>query len=257
MITKALRSLTAFIVEDELQSRNHLHSLLTDYCPHVSIQGMAETLDDGIALFKQFQPELIFLDIELGEASGFDLLTAIGQQPYAVIFTTAHEKYGIRAIKFSALDYLLKPIQPKELVAAVQKAKEHQHLKGSTIQVQQLLKEIHTKIGQEKIIAIPQSREIRFIQVSDIVYCISSNNYTTLVLQTGEKLLASKGIYYFDDLLVPTGFLRTHQSYLVNTRFIRSLKKEQELELTDRTLIPIAKLKISEVKKAMLGKSSF
>lgn len=246
--------MTAIVVEDELQSRKHLQSLLGEYCPDVSIVGMAGTLDDGISLFHQFEPELIFLDIELGEESGFDLLTKIGNRPYSVIFTTAHEKYGIRAIKFSALDYLLKPIEPQELISAVQKAKAQQHLKGSASQVQQLLQEIHTKIGQEKIIAIPQSREIRFIQVSDILYCISSNNYTTLVLQTGERLIASKGIYYFDELLAPTGFLRTHQSYLVNTRFIRSIKKEQELELVDRTIIPVAKLKIGEVKKVMLGK---
>lgn len=246
--------MTAIIVEDELQSRNQLHSLLMTYCPDVSILGLAGNLGDGILLFSQVKPELIFLDIELGDELGFDLLTQIVGQPYSVIFTTAHEQYGIRAIKFSALDYLLKPIQPQELIAAVKKASEYKLLKGSTFQVQQLLQEINTKIGQEKMIAIPQSREIRFIQVSDIVYCVSSNNYTTLVIQSGEKLLASRGIYYFDDLLLPTGFLRTHQSYLVNSRYIRSIKKEQELELIDKTLIPIAKLKISEVKRVLLGR---
>lgn len=246
--------MTAIIVEDELQSRKHLHSLLAEYCCNVTLVGTAGRLEDAVSLFNQLKPELIFLDIEIGDDLGFDLLTQIGDQPYSVIFTTAHEQYGIRAIKFSALDYLLKPIQPQELVAAVQKAKNYQHLKGSSGLVQQLLQEIHTKIGQEKMIAIPQSREIRFIQVSDIVYCVSSNNYTTLVIQSGEKLVASRGIYYFDDLLLPTGFLRTHQSYLVNPRYIRSIKKEQELELIDKTHIPIAKLKISEVKKALLGR---
>jgi len=246
--------LTAIIVEDESQSRNQLHSLLLEYCPNVMLLGFAGNLEDGVSFFNQKKPELIFLDIELGDELGFDLLTQIGDQSYSVIFTTAHEQYGIRAIKFSALDYLLKPIQPQDLVVAVKKAKEHQQLKGSSYQVQQLLQEINTKIGQEKMIAIPQSREIRFIQVCDIVYCVSSNNYTTLVIQSGEKLLASRGIYYFDDLLLPTGFLRTHQSYLVNPKYIRSIKKEQELELIDKTLIPIAKLKIGEVKRTLLGK---
>ncbi len=246
--------MTAIIVEDELQSRNQLCSLLSDHCPMIEVKGMAETVSAGLALFTRNQPDLIFLDIELGHESGFNLLTQLKDQPYSVIFTTAHEQYGVRAIKFSALDYLLKPIQPTELVAAVQKAAAIQHLKGQGKQVEQLLSELNTKIGQEKVIAIPQSREIRFIPVSSIMYCVSSNNYTSLFLQSGEKLVASKGIYYFDELLMPTGFLRTHQSYLVNSRYIKSIKKEQELELSDQAIIPISKLKISEVKKALLGK---
>lgn len=246
--------MTTIIIEDELQSRNQLDSLIKEYCPTVQVLGMASNIKEGLTLFQQFSPALIFLDIELGAESGFDLLTQIGSHPYQVIFTTAHERYGVRAIKFSALDYLLKPIQPSELIQAVLKATELTQLKGSGVQVQHLLKELHTNIGQEKMIAIPQSREIRFLQVSEIVYCAASNNYTTIYLKSGEKLVASKGIYYFDELLQPTGFLRTHQSYLVNTRYIRSIKKEQELELIDHTLIPIAKLKLSEVKKMMLGK---
>ncbi|MFW2477409.1 MAG: LytR/AlgR family response regulator transcription factor [Sediminibacterium sp.] len=246
--------MTAIIIEDELQSRNQLDSLIKEYCPTVEVVGMASSVKEGMDLFQRFSPALIFLDIELGTESGFDLLTQIGNHPYQVIFTTAHERYGVRAIKFSALDYLLKPIEPSELMRAVLKATELAQPKGSGAQVQHLLKELHTQIGQEKMIAIPQSREIRFLQVSDIVYCAASNNYTTIFLKTGEKLVASRGIYYFEDLLQPTGFLRTHQSYLVNTRFIRSIKKEFELELFDHTLIPIAKLKLSEVKKVMLGK---
>jgi two-component system, LytTR family, response regulator len=223
--------LTAIIIEDELQSKNQLHSLILEYCPSVSILGSARTVEEGYTLYKDSVPALIFLDIELGDESGFDLLTLIGDQPYSVIFTTAHEQYGIRAIKFSALDYLLKPIQPSELISAVQKAHSYHRLNGNAMQVQHLLKELNTKMGQEKMIAIPQSSEIRFIQVSDIIYCTSSNNYTTLFLQSKEKLIASKGIYYFDDLLLPTGFLRTHQSYLVNPKYIRSIKKDQALEL--------------------------
>lgn len=246
--------MTAIIIEDELQSRIQLTALIQEYCPSVTVLGFASGVDEAYECYIQQAPELLFLDIELGPASGFDLLGKIGHRPYCVIFTTAHEQYAVRAIKFSALDYLLKPIQPSELVAAVQKAYAYHPSSGHSTQVQHLLRELHTKIGQEKMIAIPQSREIRFIQVSDIVYCSSSNNYTTLFLQSKEKLIASKGIYYFDDLLIPTGFLRTHQSYLVNPRYIRSIKKEQELELVDKSIIPIAKLKIADVKKALMGR---
>lgn len=246
--------MTAIIIEDELQSRHQLESLLHQHCPSINIVGDGSCVEEGVALYQALRPELIFLDIELGESLGFDLLTIIGDQPYSVIFTTAHEQYGIRAIKFSALDYLLKPIEPKELIKAVRKAEDFKNLYQHSDRVKHLLQELNTKIGQEKNIAIPQSREIRFIPISDIVYCTSSNNYTTVILQDGEKLLASKGIYYFDELLVPTGFIRTHQSFLVNIKYIRSIKREQEIELHDKSVIPIAKLKMGEVRKTLLGK---
>lgn len=246
--------MTAIIIEDELQSKNHLESLLLNHCPFIHIVGVASSVKEGFILYCTLKPELIFLDIELGESLGFDLLTLIGDQSYSVIFTTAHEQYGIRAIKFSALDYLLKPIEPSELIKAVQKAEHFKNLYYSSDQVKHLLEELNTKIGQEKNIAIPQSREIRFIPISDIVYCKSSNNYTTVILRDTEKILASKGIYYFDELLVPTGFIRPHYSYLVNIKYIRSIKREQEIELYDKSVVPISKLKLVEVRKILLKK---
>lgn len=246
--------MTAIIVEDELQSCKQLQALLCEYCPDIVVLGKASYVNDAFTLFLSKCPDLIFLDIELGEETGFDLLNMIGNKPFAVIFTTAHEQYGIRAIKFSALDYLLKPVQPTELLLAVQKAVEQQRLYGNNAQqIKQLMQQLQQKAGQEKIITVAQSRELRFLQVADIMYCASSNNYTNIFMLDGEKLTASKGIFYFDDLLQPTGFLRVHQSYLVNPKYIRSIKREQELELQDKTIVPVSRLKLAAVRSALLG----
>ncbi len=177
--------------------------------------------------------------------------------PYSVIFTTAHEKYGIRAIKFSALDYLLKPIQEEELVIAVQKARDIQLHSGKNQQIDHLLELLQQKAGQEQTIAIPLSRELRFIQLCDIIQVIASNNYSIVELENKEQLTVSKGIYHFDKLLLPAGFIRVHQSHIVNPRFIRSLHKKDhatQLKLSNHVMIPVSRLKVEQVKAALLKK---
>lgn len=249
------RSLTAIIVEDELQSQTHLKALMQEVCPEVYVVGIAKTVDTGVALFKQHQPDLLFLDIELGNASGFDLLTQIAAFSYRVIFTTAFDQYGVRAIKFSALDYLLKPIRPDELRQAVQKASHFYSSESASLRIQHLLDQLHQQKGQEKTLAIAQGRELVFVPVADILFCQASNNYTTLFLAQGTKLVSSKGIFHYDELLSPAGFLRAHQSYLVNPRYVRSLHTEQYLVLQDGTRIPVARLKMSLVRQALLDRS--
>lgn len=245
----------AIIIEDEAKSKAHLEILLHKHCRNIEVCGTAASVREAIALYDQYAPELLLLDIELGKESGFDLLMQLGQQNFSVIFTTAHEQYGIRAIKFSAIDYLLKPIQPKELTNAVEKAITQRNLKGYEQQIQHLLNQLSQKSTRESTIAIPQSRELRFVQVSDIMQCIASNNYTHLILKSGEKLTASKGIVHFDRLLHPVGFIRTHQSHLVNPTFIHSIRtKDQihELQLTDGSMIPISKRNMAEVRQKLL-----
>jgi two-component system, LytTR family, response regulator len=245
-------SLTAIIVEDEIQSQAHLQALLTSFCPEVRLLAVASTVKEGIQLFQLHRPDLLFLDIELGTASGFDILTQIAPASYHVIFTTAFDQYGVRAIKFSALDYLLKPIQLNELRQAVEKALLHHFSSTSSQCIQHFLDQLHQQKGQEKTLAIAQGREHIFIQVSDIKFCEASNNYTTLHLQQGNKLVSSKGIFHYDELLSPIKFFRVHQSYLVNLRYVRSLHTEQYLLLQDATRIPVARLKMPLVRQALL-----
>jgi two-component system LytT family response regulator len=244
--------LTAIIVEDEVQSLNHLQILLKQLCPQLQLQGTAGSVQEGFELFHQTKPDLLFLDIELGTESGFDLLSRLSTYTYRVIFTTAFDQYGVRAIKFSALDYLLKPIDPCELSLAVDKAINQHLYSAAPLRINHLLDQLQVQSGREKTIAIAQGRELIFIQIADILYCQSSNNYTTFFLRTGEKLVSSKGIFHYDELLTPLQFLRVHQSYLVNLRYIRSLHTEQYIVLHDKTQIPVARLKMALVRKALL-----
>lgn len=244
--------MTAIIIEDELKSLQYLIKLLGSHCPFISIVGSGASIQQGIDLYKTHQPDLIFLDIELGLENGFDLLHELRNTSYSVIFTTAYDCYGIRAIKFSALDYLLKPIDPLELIQAVNKALHHHHRLGASHQIQHLLDQLERKNGQEKTIAIPQSKELLFQSVSDIIYCEASNNYTTIHLKEGEKLVSSRGIFHYDELLSPLGFMRVHQSYLVNPSYIKSLNRDQCLLLKNRSVIPVARLKMALVRKRMM-----
>ena len=194
----------AIIIEDEYHSQVQLKSLITKYCTDVTILGVAETVNLGQKLFYEKRPDTIFLDIELGGESGFKILESIKDYSFSVIFTSAHEKYSLRAIKFAALDFLLKPIQINELVLAVEKAKNN-HIKfNQSKQLDLLLENLKSETYSYQTIAIPQSREIRLLKISQILYLESSNNYTTIHTTESEKLIVSKGIYYFDELFYLT-----------------------------------------------------
>lgn len=242
----------AIIIEDEHHSQVQLKSLITKYCSDVSILGVAETVNLGQELFYEKRPDTIFLDIELGGESGFKILESIKDYSFSVIFTSAHEKYSLRAIKFAALDYLLKPIQINELVLAVEKAKNN-HIKfNQSKQLDLLLENLKSDTNYYQTIAVPQSREIRLLKLSEILYLESSNNYTTIHTTESEKLIVSKGIYYFDELLSTSGFIRTHQTYLVNKHFIKGIVSTNELVLFNNVRIPISKQKLSFVKETVM-----
>lgn len=242
----------AIIIEDEYHSQVQLKSLIAKYCSDVSILGVAETVNLGKELFYEKRPDTIFLDIELGGDSGFKLLESIKDHSFSVIFTSAHEKYSLRAIKFAALDYLLKPIQIHELVLAVEKAKNKHVRHNQSKQLDILLENLKSETYCYQTIAVPQSREIRLLKISQILYLESSNNYTTIHTTESEKLIVSKGIYYFDELLSNSGFIRAHQTYLVNKYYIKGIVSTNELALLNNARIPISKQKLSFVKEELL-----
>jgi two-component system LytT family response regulator len=245
--------LKALIVEDEYQSQIQLDSAIKKYCPEISITGIADNIDQAVSLFLEHRPEIIFLDVNLGTESGFDLLEKIQGIPYSVIFITAYEEYALKAIKFSALDYLLKPIVHTELIASVQKAKKFKISDYNKVQLKNLLNNLNLKNEIEPTIAVPQSQEIILLKISQIIYLEAANNYTLIYSTTNEKLIISKGIYYFQELLGETGFIRVHQSYLVNQNYIRSIRKDSTLELMNKKIVPISKLKIAQVREILLS----
>ena len=215
----------AIIVDDEHSNVENLTTLLGNYCPRVNVVATAMDIDTAAGLVDQYQPDVLFLDILMGVVTGFDLLKLLPDKNFEVIFITAFDKYGIEAIKFAALDYLLKPVAISELVLAVNKAEEKLKDKEKNQQLNFLLNHAGSKAAPSKI-ALPQLHEIRYVTISDIVRCEADNSYTFFHLSNGERILVSRSIKEYTDMLKPIGFLRTHQSHLVNIAFVKSWLKE-------------------------------
>jgi two-component system LytT family response regulator len=245
------RLLKSILVDDEPHNISNLLHLLESYCPEIEVAGTANTVQEAIDLLHLNAVDLIFLDIDLGSETGFDLLKKINRQNFEVIFVTAFSEYGIKAIKFSAIDYLLKPVQPDELQIAVKKAVEKNNTKTQNKQIQSLLQILQNQQAKEMHrIALPSSKETRLVSPEDIVRCESNNNYTRFHLRNGEILLISRPIYEYESLLNDYGFIRCHQSHLVNKAFIKSLLKTDQglLLLENGEHIPVSKMKKDLVK---------
>lgn len=233
----------ALIVDDEQSNIENLSKLLKTYCPRVVLAGSANTLDAAIEEIGLAQPDLIFLDIQLGEQSGFELLKQLPAKDFEVIFVTAFDKYGIEAIKFAALDYLLKPVEIPELVLAVNKAEDKLIAKQKTQQLNFLLSHLRNEEAAPVKIALPQLHEIRYVFINDIIRCEADNSYTLFYLANNDKIMVSRSIKEYSELLKPIGFLRTHQSHLVNSLFVKSWIREDggALLLNNGIKIPVSK----------------
>lgn len=246
----------AVLIDDEPHNLRNLQALLSAYCPQVEVCAVALNAEAGRAALYAHRPELLFLDIQLPQQDGFTLLRSLATYDFEVIFVTAYDQYAIQAMRLAAVDYLLKPVDISELQAAVAKADRQRRLKAQSGQVEQLMQWLQSQSRTEaQTIALATTQETRFVRVSEIVRCESSNNYTTVVLADGTTVLVSKPIYEYDELLRGYGFLRCHQSHLVNKAFVRSWRKEYGdfLVMTDGNQVPISRGKKETVKRALQG----
>lgn len=244
----------AVLIDDELNNLNNLRALLETYCPQIEVCAMAQTAEQGKAALYTHQPDLLFLDIQMPDQDGFSLLSSLTKYEFEVIFVTAYDQYAIQAMRFSAVDYLLKPVDIIELQAAVTRAQKQRQLKVQNKQVTHLMQWLEAQSRKEDLqIALSTTQETRFVKTNEIIRCESSNNYTTFFLSDKTNLLVSKPIYEYDELLSDYGFLRCHQSHLVNQSYIKSWQKEYGdfLLLTDGTQVPISRGKREVVKKAL------
>lgn len=238
--------INAVIIDDEINNIDNLEGLLKKYCPQVQVTGTAMNADEGITLIKKLQPKLIFLDIQMPGKNGFDMLSDLPDHNFEIILITAHDQYGIKAIKFSAVDYLLKPLDIEELKRAIQKAAQRIKEKMQNHELEnllQLLKNREEKSAHK--LALPTLKETRFVSPRDIIRCESSNAYTSFYISTGEKIVVSKPIYEYEELLSDFGFIRCHQSHLVNKEYIKSWVKGDGgyLILQNGNEIPVSKSK--------------
>ncbi|MES2458676.1 MAG: LytTR family DNA-binding domain-containing protein [Bacteroidota bacterium] len=245
----------AIIVDDEPANVKNLTILLDKYCPQVEILGSASNNQDALSLFEADKPHLIFLDIQLDNDTGFNLLKLLPKKDFEVIFVTAYDHYGIQAIKFAALDYILKPIDIDELVSAVNKAEVKLKEKLQTMQLDFLVNHIKRDQAVPLKIALPQQKEIIYMLLSNIVRCEAAGTYTFFYLQNGEKILVSKVLKEYAELLEYNGFIRTHQSHLVNLTFVKSWLKEDGgmLLLETGEKIPVSRPHKDKVKHQLTG----
>ncbi|MDB5122503.1 MAG: Two component transcriptional regulator, LytTR family [Mucilaginibacter sp.] len=246
-------NIRSIIIDDEPNNIENLQTILHNYCTEIEVVAIANNADDGIDVIKTQQPDLLFLDIQMPGKSGFDVLKAFARIDFEIIFITAYDQYGIKAIKFSALDYLLKPIDINELKLAVEKARYKIAAKQKNNNIENLLEYIRSEHKDPPKIALPTLQEIIYVKVSEIIRCEASNNYTLFYLQGGENVLVCKTLKEFAELLKPYNFIRAHQSHLVNLYFVKSYLKEDggSLFLNDRTKIPISRQNRDLVKDAL------
>lgn len=207
------------IIDDEPGAREALKNLISVYCPEIEIIGEAGSIADGRALLAKTQVELVFLDVQMPDGTGFDLLAGLEKISFQVIFASAYDHFAITAFKFSAVDYLLKPIIIEDLKAAVKKIRLSD--KSSIDRIKTLI----DNQGAIKKIALPSMEEVNFVKVEDIIRCESDNNYTRFFLTGNQQILVSKTLKEYEDLLEPLGFFRSHKSSLINLRYIKKYIK--------------------------------
>jgi two-component system LytT family response regulator len=247
-------SITAILIDDEANNLDNLSRLLAQYCPEVQVIGSAMDAAEGKQLITGLRPGLVFLDIQMPGENGFQLLQQLPSHDFQLIFVTAYDQYGIQAVKFAAVDYLLKPINPQELKGAVSKALLRHDEKRRNAQLENLLQLLHRQsFKEEHRIALTTLKETRFLFTRQIVRCESDNNYCYFFLDNGEKLLVSRPIYEFESLLKDYGFLRCHQSHLINTQYVRSWVREDGgyLLLDNGDNVPVSRSKKEAVLQAL------
>lgn len=245
----------ALIIDDEKNNIDNLKSLLQKHCPQVAVAATAMNADDGQTIILKHKPDLVFLDIQMPDKNGFDLLKSLPRYDFEIIFVTAYDKYGIQAVKFAAIDYLLKPVNVAELIHAVSKAIDKNKEKKQNRQLENLVRLLQQQKEDHRI-ALPSARETRFVFPYEIIHCKSYNSYTLFHFENGEQLMVSYPIFEYEALLKDYGFIRCHQSHLVNKKYVKSWVKEDGnyLVLSDGTQIPVSRQKKEGVKEALTGK---
>lgn len=239
-----MNNLSCFIVDDEPGAVETLTVLIERYCPFLTIAGSANTVEHARKFLSAHSVDILFLDIKMKQETGFDLLKLIPACSANIIFVTAHDEYGIQAIKFSATDYLLKPVVPEELIAAVHKVSQ-QNKTVYTEQVTMLLESHHQqRLNTQKRIALADQNEIRYVLIENIVCCSSDNSYTSFYVHNESRpIIVSKSISEYEQILSFYGFIRIHQSWLINKNRVESFKKADGgyLIMDNRMSVPVSR----------------
>jgi len=235
--------MNAIIIDDEVHARETIRNIVESQVKDINIIGEAEDVVSSIRLIDKTTPDLIFLDIDLPDGNSFDILKKINHKDFRVIFITAYQEYALQAIKFSAFDYILKPVNPAELIQAVNKAVLEQ---SSPTDIETKLNTFFNNINQlsptQKKIVIKTADKIHIVDISTIIRCESDNSYCTIFLNTNTKIVVSKNLKSYEEMLTPVGFMRVHQSHLVNCNYISYYDKQDggSLVMSDNAHVPVS-----------------
>lgn len=237
-----MKSLRSVIVDDEMHCRSALKKQLEWYCPEVEVVGEAHSASSGIEIIKKEKPDIIFLDIEMPEGTGFEMLEQLGRVEGHVIFTTAYDEYALEAFKVNAIDYILKPIAANDLEQAVAKAKT---LKIDDMQdrLENLLTSLKEDGEASDIVAIPVSDGLEFVNISDIIRCESEGAYCHIYIQDRSKIFISKTLKQMEQKINSNKFIRVHHSHLINIEYIKKYVRGQggHVIMKDDTVVPVSK----------------
>jgi len=243
----------ALIIDDEYKARNVLNHYILSFIPEIAEVQQADSVDAALEILKTFQPGIVFLDVEMPHKNGFDFLLSLHEPTFEIIFTTAYNQYAIQAIRFSALDYLLKPVDPDELRAAIDRYIEKQK---PVKQKKELFDNLVQNIGKKEVkdfrLAVPSSQGVFFFTLDEILRLEADRNYTVIHLVGKRPFVASKTLKHFEEMLEEFKFIRTHKSHLVNTTHIVRLSHDHEsVLLSDGMKIEISRRKKEEVQQQL------
>lgn len=241
----------AILIDDIEQARNTLKRDLQEYAPEIEVIGEASGVVEGAKLLRKVQPNIVFLDIQMQDGSGFDLLDVLPEIPFKIIFITASDAHAIKAFRYAAIDYLLKPVDPDELMQALARFKEQQTDEQAKYKLLNDSLKNHNKPSER--LALHSQDKIHIVSIADIVRCESSVNYTIFYFADNKEMVVTKTLKEFEDLLSEQKFFRVHHSHLVNARYIREFVKSEggHLILQNGTMVPVSTRKRAEVIKML------
>lgn len=213
------------IIEDETASQQLLSAIVNDYCPNLHLVGVADNIDDALVSIAELKPELIFLDIHIGNHTGFDLLDKIDRKNFKIIITTAHDAYALKAFKYEAVDYILKPYSPKDVIKSVQRIVEKLEESKAFLKLEKVIKE-NFQTKESGKISIPTSEGLKVIKLDNITRIEGSGAYCRIFSLETKPLLISKSLKEVEGTLPSNQFFRVHDSHIINLQFVKEFKKE-------------------------------
>ncbi len=245
--------LRTIIIDDKVNARDSLTKALNNLCPGVEIAGYGNNVKSGMEAILLHKPDLVLLDIDMPDGTGFDLLRQLKTIDFKIIFITGFQDYAIEAFKFSALDYLLKPVNEQDLVVAIQRAEESIERKNISGNLNVFFENLNTKSKESKKIVLNTSGEIHIINISDIIRCESEINYTWFFLNDGRKIFVSKTLMEYEELFQDYSFIRIHRTHLINADYIESYRKSEGgfVIMRDKITIPVSSRKKNDLLKLL------